>query len=89
MQEEYLKHYKSGWTTIHIYRTYIYPKFLISRATFYNWLTVAPKKELEKLQNTADEQSDQKEQKLTGKKRRPFFKRDVSFPDAEKKTAEP
>lgn len=49
MQEEYLRHANSGRTTQYIYRTYIYPKFLISRTTFYSWLSIAPKKELERL----------------------------------------
>ena len=57
MQEEYLKYINSGRTTIYIYRTYIYPKFLISRATFYNWLAIAPKKELEKLKRAEEERS--------------------------------
>lgn len=31
VQEEYLKYANSGLTTAYIYRTYIYPKFLISQ----------------------------------------------------------
>lgn len=49
MQEEYLKHSNSGRTQMYIYRTFIYPQFFISRATFYNWLTINPTKELAKL----------------------------------------
>lgn len=49
MQTEYLSHHNSGRTEMYIYRTYIAPKFFISRSTFYNWLSINPSKELEKL----------------------------------------
>lgn len=49
MQCEYLKHHNSGRTEMHIYRKFIYPQFFISRSTFYTWLTINARKELEKL----------------------------------------
>lgn len=52
MQQEYLSHSNSGRTEIYIYRKYIYPKFFISRATFYNWLAINPRRELDKLKDT-------------------------------------
>lgn len=49
MQQEYLSHQNSGRTEMYIYRKWIYPRFFISRATFYNWLSINPTRELEKL----------------------------------------
>lgn len=49
MQQEYKAHANSGRTEMYIYRTFIYPKFYISRATFYNWLAINPRRELAKL----------------------------------------
>lgn len=51
VQEEYLKYANSGLTTAYIYRTYIYPKFLISQATFYNYLNEPAKRDLKKIEN--------------------------------------
>lgn len=48
VQEVYLKHAKEGVTTISIYRNHIYPVFFISKATFYNYLTINVNKELKK-----------------------------------------
>jgi len=55
VQDEFLKHANSGRTTAHIYRTYIYPQFLISRATFYNYLATPAKRDLIK---TGEEDDD-------------------------------
>ena len=52
MQEEYLAHGNSGRTELYIYRTFIYPRFYISRSTFYRWLTINPSRELAKLDDT-------------------------------------
>lgn len=49
MQREYLKHSNSGRSEMYIYRTFIFPQFMISRATFYRWLATNPTKELTKL----------------------------------------
>ena len=49
MQEEYLAHDNSGRTEMYIFRTFIYPRFYISRSTFYRWLTINPRRELAKL----------------------------------------
>lgn len=49
MQAEYMKHRNSGHSEIYVYRKFIYPRFFISRSTFYNWLAINPRKELERL----------------------------------------
>lgn len=56
VQEEYLKHASSGKTITYIYKTYIYPQFLISRATFYNYLAIPAKRDLIK---TGEEEDDE------------------------------
>ena len=49
VQDEFLKHADSGRSTAYIYRTHIYPQFLISRVTFYRYLTIPAKRELLKM----------------------------------------
>lgn len=49
MQREYMLHRNTGRSEMYVYRTWIYPKFWISRSTFYNWLAINPTRELEKL----------------------------------------
>lgn len=49
MQQEYLKYANSGRTTKYIYETYIFPRFHISRATFYSWLAINAKAGLKQL----------------------------------------
>lgn len=49
MQREYMAHRNTGRSEMYVYRTWIYPKFWISRSTFYNWLAINPTRELEKL----------------------------------------
>jgi len=49
VQAEYLSHVDSGLTTIAIYRKYIYPRYYISRSTFYNYLAIPVKREMKKL----------------------------------------
>ena len=62
VQEEYLKYANSGHTTQYIYRTYIYPKFLIGIATFYNYLAIPAKRDLEKLMKEQDAENKDKGQ---------------------------
>jgi len=49
VQNLYIKHANRGVTTKWIFDTIIYPKFRISRATFYNYLATNAKKELKDL----------------------------------------
>ena len=49
VQDEYMKYANSGRTTRYIYRTYIYPKFLIGIATLYNYLAIPAKRDLQRL----------------------------------------
>lgn len=49
VNEIYMKHYKRGIFVEHIYRDYIRNQFYISRSTFYSYLSVPYKKELEEL----------------------------------------
>lgn len=46
VQDAYLKHQKEGVTTRSIYKNYIYPEFLISIATMYNYLGKNVRKDL-------------------------------------------
>lgn len=55
VQEEYKLHANSGRTTAYIYKTYIYPKFLISQATFYNYLATPAARDLKRIE-AADSQ---------------------------------
>ncbi|MDR2921603.1 MAG: hypothetical protein LBV72_19835 [Tannerella sp.] len=50
VQEEFMKHARSGKTTTYIYKTYIYPQFLIGRNTFYRYLATPAKRELLKME---------------------------------------
>lgn len=52
MQAEYLRHRNSGYSEMYVYRKFIYPRFFISRSTFYNWLAINPARELERLKRT-------------------------------------
>ena len=56
VQDEYMKHANSGRTTRYIYRTYIEPKFLISNATFYNYLRTPAKRDLLRIEQAEKEQ---------------------------------
>ena len=47
--EEYLKHKKPENSVLGVYRVYIYPKYCISRGTFYKALGTNFKQEFEKL----------------------------------------
>jgi len=51
----FLQHSKRGLFTDHIYRDYIRDQFFISRSTFYNYLGIPYKKELEELNTVFDE----------------------------------
>ncbi len=56
VQEEYLKYSNSGRTVKYIYDTYIYPKFLISMTTFYNYLATPAKRDLERIDKSESQQ---------------------------------
>lgn len=49
VQETYLREKKEGVSVTHVYNNYIYPKYLISRATFYKYLAINAKKEIKEL----------------------------------------
>lgn len=49
VQAEYLLYANSNLTTRDIYKKYIYPRFYISNATFYNYLAIPVKREMKKL----------------------------------------
>jgi hypothetical protein len=57
VQDLYQEHKKPGVTDVHIYKTYIYPQYYISKPTFYKYLSINAKRELaqiaEKLKSTA------------------------------------
>lgn len=46
----YLEHQKNGATNEWIYLKVIYPRFLISRSTFYKYLGVNARKELKEME---------------------------------------
>lgn len=46
VQDEYLKYKREGVSTIHIYRTYIGPRFCICERSFRSYLAVNAKKGL-------------------------------------------
>lgn len=50
MQGVYMQYWNTGRTDKFIYDTFIYPRFFISRATFYKWLGTNAKAELKKLE---------------------------------------
>lgn len=55
VQQLFKQHYVVGMTIEHVYKTYIYPTFNISRATFFKYMNVPAEKELQQLLN--DEQN--------------------------------
>jgi hypothetical protein len=44
VQDVYQANKQEGVTTMFVYRKYIYPRFLISRSTFYSYLSVPASK---------------------------------------------
>ena len=61
VQDEYMKYANSGRTTRYIYRTYIYPKFLISNCTFYNYLATPAKRDLQRLDEIERQEKETKQ----------------------------
>lgn len=55
IQDLYSEHKKDGVTTMHVFRTYIRPRFFISVSAFYNYLSVPAARELKKLETPADD----------------------------------
>ena len=55
VQSIYLEHSKRGVTGKWIFNELIYPKYKISRATFYNYLATNAKKELKELDEACEE----------------------------------
>ena len=50
VNEVYLEHARRGVFVEHIYRNHIKDQFLISRSTFFTYLSIPYKKELEELE---------------------------------------
>ncbi|MCD7972506.1 MAG: hypothetical protein LUG18_07535 [Candidatus Azobacteroides sp.] len=61
VQEEYMKYINSGYTTIYIYKNFIYPQFLISKATFYNYLAVPAQRDLKRIEKKKDDEEESKD----------------------------
>lgn len=55
IQDLYNEHKKEGVTTMHVFRTYIRPRFFISISAFYNYLSVPATRELKKLEAQNDD----------------------------------
>lgn len=51
VQETFLLYKKEGVTTRHVYHTFIWPKYKISMSTFYNYMGINARKEVNKQQN--------------------------------------
>jgi hypothetical protein len=56
VQQCYRQHKQEGVTFMHVYRKYIYPEFLISRATAYTYLATPAVQELKKITAAAAQQ---------------------------------
>lgn len=57
IQDLYNEHKRDGVTTAYIFRTYIQPRFYISIATFYNYLSVPAIRELKKLEQQQNDRN--------------------------------
>lgn len=49
VNELFVEKQRLGLSTEYIYRTFVAPRYHISRTTLYNWLTIPYKKQLEEL----------------------------------------
>lgn len=49
VNELFVEKQRIGLSTEYIYRTFVAPRYHISRTTLYNWLTIPYKKQLEEL----------------------------------------
>ena len=58
VNEVYLFHSKRGVFVEHIFRNYVRDEFLISRSTFYQYLSIPYKRELEELDRKQNTQLD-------------------------------
>jgi transaldolase len=56
VQQVYNSNKKEGTTTIHVYRTNIYPLYRISLATFYNYLSTPASKILKEMEKKREMQ---------------------------------
>lgn len=48
--ETFNEHKQEGVTTAYVYRKYIFPKFFISRATFYNYMNIPVNKRIKEIE---------------------------------------
>lgn len=56
VQQEYMQHKAEGVSTIHVYRTYIKPRYRISLACFYNYLSTPASAELKRMDKASESQ---------------------------------